>query len=158
MSDGLDVIIVDDDPAAAESLATIIGRFYSWGDVYLFTDDDEATLYCMSRDTGIAVFVVDVFLRDKSGFLFLDNIAGKYPAAHEDCIMVTGNSNDDIVDMCVAAGIHHLLEKPIRPYALQLAVRSIASKYLWFADKLLNNKDFYEDYNRMTGPLAATKR
>lgn len=149
MSEGLDVIIVDDDPAACESLADIIGRFYVWGNVYVFTDDEEARIYCLNRNTGIALFVVDVFLKDKSGFMFLDAIAWKYEALYEDTIMVTGHSNDDVVDMCVAAGIHHLLEKPIRANALQLAVRSVASKYLRFADRLLNNKTFHHEYHKI---------
>lgn len=145
MSDGLDVIIVDDDPASSESLGDIIGRFYTWGNVYVFVDDEEATLYCLSRNTGIAIFVVDVFLKDRSGFLFLDGISSKYASAYQDSIIVTGNSNVDVVNMCVAAGINHLLEKPIRPYALQLAVRAIASKYLRVAGQLLNNPDFHLD-------------
>ncbi len=157
MSDGLDVIIVDDDPAASESLANIIGRFYSWGNVYVFTDDEEARIYCLNRDTSIALFVVDVFLADKSGFMFLDSIAGKYEAVYEDAIMVTGHCNDDIVDMCVASGINHLLEKPIRPNALQLAVRSIASKYLRFADRLLNNQVFHRDYHKIVDAVGGRK-
>ncbi len=142
MSEGLDVIIVDDDSAACESIADIINRFYTWGDVFVFSDDEEAVLYCMNRETSIAIFIVDVFLKDKSGFLFLDAISKKYASAYDDTIIITGNSNDDVVDMCVAAGINHLLEKPIRPYVLQLAVRSLTSKYMKFADRLLNNRTF----------------
>jgi response regulator of citrate/malate metabolism len=94
---------------------------------------------------------VDVFLADKSGFLFLDTIAKKYKTVHDDTIMITGNSNDDVVDMCVAAGINHLLEKPIRPYVLQLAVRAIASKYTNFANRLLNSKDFLNECKNVIG-------
>ncbi|MFZ5568774.1 MAG: response regulator [Thermodesulfobacteriota bacterium] len=158
MSEGLDVIIVDDDEAACESLAEIIGRFYSWGNVYVFTDDEEAGVYCLNRNTGIAIFVVDVFLKDKSGFMFLDSIAGKYEALYEDTIIVTGHSNDDIVDMCVAAGIHHLLEKPIRAHALQLAVRSIAFKYLRFADRLLNSHAFHDHYYKLLDATRSWKQ
>ena len=42
MSNGLDVIIVDDDPMVCEILAEIVKRFYTWGDVLVFTDVDEA--------------------------------------------------------------------------------------------------------------------
>ncbi|MBW1899414.1 MAG: response regulator [Deltaproteobacteria bacterium] len=151
MSNGLDVIIIDDDSAACESIADIVNRFYSWGDVFVFTDDEEAALYCMNRKSSIAIFIVDVFLADKSGFLFLDTISGKYKTIHDDTIMITGNSNDDVVDMCVAAEINHLLEKPIRPYALQLAVRAIASKYMKFANRLLKNKDFLDECKNVIG-------
>ena len=41
--------------------------------------------------------------------------------------------------MCVASDITYLLEKPIRAYALQLAVRAIVTKYLKFAKRLLDD-------------------
>jgi response regulator of citrate/malate metabolism len=152
MSNGLDIIIVDDDPAVCESMADIVTKFYSWGEVFVFSNDDEAAVYCMSRSSGIAIFIVDVFLKDKSGFLFLDTISKKYQSAYEDTIMITGYCNDDVVDMCVAAGINHLLEKPIRSYALQLAVRSIASKYRTFANRLINDKTFLDECTRLVEP------
>jgi hypothetical protein len=44
--------------------------------------------------------------------------------------------------MCVASDVNHLLEKPIKPYALQLAVRAIAEKYLKFAKRLFKDPEF----------------
>ena len=40
MDDGLDVIIVDDDPAICEVASEIIKHFYVWGDVLAFTHAD----------------------------------------------------------------------------------------------------------------------
>ena len=77
-------------------------------------------------------------------FYFLDTIEEKFPTAHEDAIIITGNASDDIVNMCVASNVYYLLEKPIRSYALQLAVRSIVSKYLKFSKKLLQDPIFAE--------------
>lgn len=151
MSSGLDVIIVDDDPTSCELIADIINQFYTWGDVFVFTDDEEAALYCMNRRSSIAIFIVDVFLADKSGFLFLDTLAKKYKTIYEDTIIITGNASDNIVDMCVAAGIHHFLEKPMRPYVLQLAVRAIASKYMQFANRLLRNQEFLDECKNVIG-------
>ncbi len=144
MPEGLDVIIVDDDPDVCEVLTDIVRRFYTWGEVIAFTHVDTAIEHCLGRETGIAIFIVDIFLNGKSGFLFLDLINEKFPTAHEDTILITGNANDDVVNMCVASEVNHLLEKPIRPYALQLAVRSITSKYLKFAKKLLKDPNFAE--------------
>ncbi len=149
MSDGLDVIIIDDDPEMCEIIAQIINRFYTWGNVFVFSDVNEATLYCLNRETSIAVFIVDVFLRGKSGFIFLDDIAQKFKSVYDDTIMITGNASDDIVDMCVASNINHLLEKPIRSYVLQLAVRAIVSKYTRFAGKLLSNPGFRQEFSGM---------
>ena len=149
MSDGLDVIIVDDDPDACQVLSDIIERFYTWGDVHKFNDVTKAISYCKNRDTFVAIFVVDVFLDGKSGFYFLDSIEEKYPSAHEDAIIITGNASDDVVDMCVASDVNYLLEKPIKPYALQLAVRSIVAKYLKFAKKLMQDPDFAESVARV---------
>jgi response regulator of citrate/malate metabolism len=144
MSDGLDVIIVDDDSNVCEILKEIVNRFYTWGRIISFTDADEATSYCLSREVGVAIFVVDVFLGGKSGFYFLDAIEERFPEVHNDTIIITGHASDDIVNMCVASGVNHLLEKPVRPYALQLAVRAIVSKYLQFAKKVLQDPDFIE--------------
>ena len=99
----------------------------------------------MNRTVSVAIFVVDIFLGGKSGFFFLDAISEKFPSAHEDTIIVTGNASDDVVNMCVASEVNHLLEKPIRPYALQLAIRSITSKYLKFAKKLMRDPIFAQN-------------
>jgi CheY-like chemotaxis protein len=96
----------------------------------------------LERDVGVAIFIVDVFLGGVSGFFFLDSIEEKFPTAHADAIIITGNASDDIVNMCIASDVNHLLEKPIKPYALQLAVRAIAEKYLNFAKKLFQDPDF----------------
>jgi DNA-binding NtrC family response regulator len=142
MSEGLDIIIVDDDPSVCDLIATIVKRFYTWGEVLAFTNSDEAMKYCMQRDIGVAIFIVDVFLGGVSGFYFLDAIEEKFPTAHADAIIITGNASDDVVNMCIASDVNHMLEKPIKPYALQLAVRAIAEKYLKFAKKLFQDPDF----------------
>ena len=142
MSEGLDVIVVDDDPDVCELVSATIKRFYTWGNVLSFIDSEEATAYCLGRDIGVAIFVVDVFLGGASGFFFLDAIEKKFPTAHADAIIITGNASDDIVNMCVASDVNHLLEKPVKPYALQLAVRAIAEKYLKFAKRLFKDPEF----------------
>jgi DNA-binding NarL/FixJ family response regulator len=142
MADGLDVIIVDDDPNVCELIATIVKRFYTWGDIIPFSNSEEAVKFCLERDVGVAIFIVDVFLGGVSGFYFLDAIEEKFPTAHSDAIIITGNASDDIVNMCIASDVNHLLEKPVKPYALQLAVRAIAEKYLKFAKKLFQDPDF----------------
>ena len=38
MAQGLDVIIVDDDPSMCQTLEDIITKFYAWGEVLSFTD------------------------------------------------------------------------------------------------------------------------
>ena len=142
MPEGLDVIIVDDDPGVCDLVSTTIERFYTWGRVLSFTDSEEAMTYCLGRDIGVAIFVVDVFLGGASGFFFLDAIEKKFPTAHADAIIITGNASDDIVNMCVASDVNHLLEKPVKPYALQLAVRAIAEKYLKFAKRIFTDPEF----------------
>jgi CheY-like chemotaxis protein len=136
---GLDVIVIDDDPGIGQVLKELIESFYSWGEVVAFAKAGKALNYCMQREVGVAIFVVDVFLRDMSGFLFLDSIEKKFPSAHEDAIVISGNASDDVVNMCLASNVGYLLEKPVKPYALQLAVRAITNKYLNFAKRLLRD-------------------
>ena len=139
MSDNLDVIIVDDDQDVCDIISDNIERFYTWGDVLAFTSADEAISYCRNMKAGVAVFVLDVFMDNETGFGFLDKIADKFPMAYEDTIIITGNASDDVVNMCIASDINFLIEKPIRPYTLQLAVRAILAKYIRFAKKLLKD-------------------
>lgn len=142
MPEGLDIIVMDDDPEVCEGLSEVIKLFYTWGEVRPFTDVDEATEYCKNHPTGLAVFVVDVFLGGQSGFFFLDSISEMFPMAYEDAIIITGAASEDVVNMCLASGVNHLLEKPIREYALEFAIRAIVTKYIKFARKLLEDPEF----------------
>ena len=148
MSDYLNIIIVDDDPDVCSVLEKVVKNFYTWGDVLTFTNADEAILYCMNCDIGVGIFIIDVFLSGQTGFTFLDAVEKRFPAAHEDAIIITGNASDDIVNMCIASDVNYLLEKPIRPFALQLAVRSIVNKYLKFAKRLLDDPVFAESVSK----------
>ena len=142
MSDGLDVIIIDDDKGICDIIKELVESFYSWGEVIAFSNADEALDYCLQRDVGVAIFIIDVFLGGLSGFYFLDAIENKFPTAHEDSIIISGNASDDVVNICLASRVNYLLEKPIKPYALQLAVRAITGKYLDFAKKLLQDSSY----------------
>jgi DNA-binding NtrC family response regulator len=145
MAENLDVVIVDDDPAVCSVVSEIMRTFYTWGDVRTFINADKAIAFCRTMDTGVAIFVLDVYIGKDDCFGFLDAIADKFPMAFYDTIVITGNASDDIVDMCVASDITHLIEKPIKPYALQLAVRSIVARYLRFAKKLLADPEFAQN-------------
>ncbi len=142
MPEGLDVIVVDDDVDVCSIITEIVQDFYTWGKVVSFSDADKAISYCLKRDIGVGIFIVDVFLGGASGFYFLDAIENKFPTAHSDAIVITGNASNDIVNMCVASDVNHLLEKPVKPYALQLAVRAIAEKYLKFAKRLFKDPNY----------------
>ncbi|MDH4010696.1 MAG: response regulator [Desulfobacterales bacterium] len=149
MSDGLDVIIIDDDKGICEIIKELVESFYSWGDVISFSNADEAIDYCLQRDVGVAIFIIDVFLGGLSGFYFLDAIEKKFPTAHEDSIIISGNASDDVVNMCLASRVNYLLEKPIKPYALQLAVKAITEKYLDFAKKLLQDPTYADSIAKL---------
>ena len=149
MSEGLDVIVIDDDPGICEIIAELIESFYTWGKVFYFSNPDDAISFCLNRDIGVGIFVVDVFLGGQSGFYFLDAIEQKYPIVHEDTIIISGNASDDVVNMCLASNVSYLLEKPLKPYALQLAVRAITAKYLDFSKKLFQDQAFAENVARL---------
>jgi DNA-binding NarL/FixJ family response regulator len=148
MADGLDVIIVDDEPSVCEAILEIVKSFYNWGQIYAFTDFDEASAFCLNRETGVAIFILDVFMGENTGFSFLDAVSDKFPMAHEDAIIMTGYASDKVVNMCIASDINHLLEKPVRPYALQLAVRAVVSKYIKFAKRIMGDPGFAENVTR----------
>ncbi len=139
MPEGLPLIIVDDEALMCKVIAGFVKPFYVWGDVHVFSDPEEAVSFCLSRETGVAVFILDVFLGSRTGFGFLEAIRPKFPLAPQDTIIMTGNANDEVVNICIASDITYLLEKPIKQYALQLAVRAIVSKYVKFARILMQD-------------------
>ncbi|SEM45644.1 Response regulator receiver domain-containing protein [Syntrophus gentianae] len=139
MSESIDVIIVDDEPVVCSVIAETIETFYTWGDVFSFTDVDAAIAHCRQKKAGVAIFILDVFLGQETAFSFLDAIADKFPMAYEDTIIITGNASSNIVDMCIASDISYLIEKPLRTFTLQLAVRAIVAKYIRFAKRLLED-------------------
>jgi DNA-binding NtrC family response regulator len=149
MADGLDVVVLDDDPGISQVLKELIESFYSWGKVVAFSDAEKALQWCSKREVGLGIFVVDVFLKGMSGFFFLESIEPKFPSAHQDAIVITGKASDDVVDMCLASNVTYLLEKPVRPYALQLAVRAVTAKYLDFAKKLLRDPALANSISRL---------
>ncbi len=142
MSNMLDIIIVDDEPTACKIVTKMVKKFYVWGDIFSFINVDEAIEYCLNREICVAIFIVDVLLREKSGFDFLDAIEKKFPSAHDDTIIITAHASDDVVNMCLASEVNFVLEKPLRQHALQFAVRAITTKYLKFAKKLLQDPVF----------------
>jgi DNA-binding NtrC family response regulator len=149
MSQGLDVVVLDDDPGISQVLKELIETFYTWGTVAAFSRAEKAIEWCQRREVGLGIFVVDVFLKGMNGFTFLDSIEPKFPSAHEDAIMISGKASEDVVDMCLASNVTYLLEKPVKPYALQLSVRAITAKYLNFAKKLLRNPFFAKNIARL---------
>ena len=149
MTGGLPVIIVDDDPAVCEVTAELVKSFYTRGKVFPFTDPDEALRFCLDRQTGVAIFILDVFLGEKTCFSFLKSVQPAFPFAPQDTIIMTGNANDEVVDMCIASDITYLLEKPVRPYALKLAVRAIVAKYVKFAKKILLDPTLADQVTRI---------
>jgi response regulator of citrate/malate metabolism len=149
MPEGLDVVILDDDPGISQVLKELIETFYTWGKVFDFSNAEKAMAWCFKREVGLSIFVVDVFLKGMSGFFFLDSIEPKFPSAHEDAIIISGRASEDVVDMCLASNVTYLLEKPVKPYALQLAVRSITTKYLNFAKKLLRDPSLAKSISRL---------
>ncbi len=149
MSNGLDVIIVDDDRDVCETVSELVKRFYVWGEVISFSNIEEGRSYCLERKSGIAIFILDVFLGQGTGFTFLESIVERFPSAYEDTIIITGNASDDVVNMCVASDVYYLLEKPIRSYALQFAIRAIVTKYIRFAKRILTDPSYAQNVDRL---------
>jgi len=149
MSNNLDMIVLDDDPQNCAVTTELLEDFYVWGKIHPFTDYRKALSFCKRRKSGIAIFVLDVYLGKETAFDFLDAIADRYAWAAEDTIIITGKANDDIVNVCLSSHITCLLEKPIKAYALKFAVRAIVDKYLIFARRILDNAHFAKSVAEM---------
>ena len=138
----IDAIILDDEQQVCDMLEKLFQGFYSWGEVHAFTDYDEAVKYCKQKHGNLAVFVLDVFLENHTAFDFLEEIKDQYPMAADDSIIITGRADHEVAEKCMQARVTHLLEKPVRTYAIQFAVMSIIGKYQRFAPRLLNDPEF----------------
>jgi response regulator of citrate/malate metabolism len=149
MPDGLDLIILDDNVQVAQLMGRMAQKFYTWGEIHVFTDPLEARTFCFNHGGSLAIFVVDVFLGETTAFDFLESVHVHFPMAMEDSIVVTGQASEDVVNMCLAADVTHLLEKPIKLFSFQLAVMSIANKYVRFAARLMREPQLMEKVQRL---------
>ena len=138
----VDAIILDDDPQVCQALESLFNEFHVWGQVHAFSDYDEAVEFCNQRKSNLAIFILDVYLNGPTAFDFLEEVQDRYPMAADDAIIITGKADQEVVDRCMQARVNHLLEKPVRAYAFQFAVRAITSKYERFAPRLLNDPEF----------------
>jgi len=139
MFNNIDVIVLDDDPQFCQLIAEILKTFYVWGDINSFTDYQEAVEFCRKKNSGVAIFILDVYLNGKTAFDFLKEISNQYAWAPEDTIIITGKADDEIVNMCIPLNITYLLEKPMKAYTLKLAVRAIVGKYTLFAKRIIGD-------------------
>lgn len=149
MADGLDLIILDDDPQVAQLLGRMARGFYTWGNVHVFNDPLEARTFCFNHESSLAIFVLDVFLDDTTAFDFLESISIHFPMAMSDAIIITGAASEDVVNMCLAADVTHLLEKPVNLYSFQLAVLAVANKYVRFAARLMKEPALMASVQRL---------
>lgn len=150
MATGLDIIVVDDDPQVCEVLARMIAKFHPSGQVHAFSDFLEARTFCFNRGSSVAIFVLDAYLGERTAFDLIEALGVHYPMAAADTVIVTGRASQEMVRRCLDLGVSHLLEKPVRQYALQLAIQSIAAKYLRFAPQLLSDSSFARQVGELT--------
>ena len=53
MSDGLDVIVVDDDKGICDIIKELVESFYSWGEVISFSSADRRALASATTSTSL---------------------------------------------------------------------------------------------------------
>lgn len=113
----LDVVVIDDDPAVCDSLATIFQiegfqvRTYAGGDEFL----------TVARKIRPDCILLDVHMPVRSGLDVLEMIGGShYPAP---VIMISGQSDIPMAVAAVKAGAHDFVEKPFEADAVIDRVR-----------------------------------
>ncbi|MGD8562216.1 MAG: response regulator [Desulfarculaceae bacterium] len=147
--EGLDVVILDDDEQVCQMLKAMVESFYTEGEIHAFTDFLQARTFCFDRDRSLAIFVLDVFLGEHSGFDFLEAVSLHYPMAAQDTVIITGSASEEVVEKCMDSGVNYLLEKPVKRYAFQFALRAIASKYLAMAQILKGQSHLADDLHHL---------
>jgi two-component system, LuxR family, response regulator FixJ len=119
----LDVVVVDDDPAVRDSLATIFEiegfkvRTYGSADEFL----------TIGRRTKPDCLLLDVHMPMRSGLDVLEAIGGAtYPAP---VIMISGQADIPMAVAAIKAGAHDFVEKPFDAEAVTSMVREAVRVY-----------------------------
>ena len=123
MEKKLSILLVDDEAIVGNRLKPALTKIGY--DVEAFEDPKDAMLRLDEKEFDIVI--TDIMMSEVNGIQLLEFVQSKNERTK--VIMITGYASEDVVNRCVASDVHHLLEKPIEPYALQLALRAIVAKY-----------------------------
>jgi DNA-binding response OmpR family regulator len=118
---GRKILIIDDDPAAAESLAAVLERM---GYQASWTTHGRTGL-TFARAEHPDVIILDLCLPDMDGLTLCEQLADGQGTCDIPIVVVSGWDRDDIVRRVRAAGGSFFLRKPYDPKALLILVEYV---------------------------------
>jgi two-component system, chemotaxis family, CheB/CheR fusion protein len=114
------VLVVDDDPDTAESLAMVLEA--SGHEVRTACDGPRALE--MSRDFHPDVVVLDIGLPDMDGYEIARRLRLQHGSESMTLLALTGYGRDEDRRLSVAAGFDNYLVKPVNLEVLEALIRS----------------------------------
>jgi response regulator RpfG family c-di-GMP phosphodiesterase len=133
------LLVIDGQEQNCELLEQMLKSFCNLANIKTFMDPDKAKAYCLNHQEKIFIIIVNVYLGGSTAFSFINELLPTIPTVNQDTIILTGADTPDILQSCREWGVHHVLVKPFEIHQLELAVRSIVSKYTAFAPMILRD-------------------
>ena len=129
MHDGLDVIIVDDDPGVCQVISEIIKSFYVWGDVFTFTDVDDASDGTEAleklREKRYGLVISDWNMEPMTGYELLKEVRADEELNRTPFIMITAESNTENVIAAKKAGVSNYIVEPSNAGTLKAKIAAV---------------------------------
>lgn len=121
----LSILVVEDEPVLAKNIKTYLSR----GASDVRTAGDAAQALGILESFAPDALVLDYGLPDIDGLRLYAEITRRQ-ARNIDCLMITGNPNEQLAQDARALGIHHILGKPFRFSELQRVLEALQTASL----------------------------
>ena len=118
------ILVVDDEPDIRRIVSFLLKN---WGFEVMTAENGIEGLNIIENEKPDLV-LLDVSMPKMNGFQTLEQIRNKPEFKNLPIIMLTANSDTDIIDTAVSYGIHDYITKPFEPYELQERIDTVMSK------------------------------
>lgn len=116
---GKKILIVDDDPLVLESTAHIL---MSWGCTVSAADSMEAVNKLLDKDSDWDLLITDYQLENSITGLNIMQAVAQQLNRKIPCLLITGNTSQEISRLASTSGDHVVLYKPVKPAKLRSLV------------------------------------
>lgn len=113
------ILIVDDDRAILELLSI---QFKASGHNPVSTIYPEYLFEILKGDTDIELIILDYYMPGINVPEVLQQLKSHPDYQHIPVIILTGESEEEVMQLCIQAGASEVINKPVREYILQEAV------------------------------------
>jgi two-component system cell cycle sensor histidine kinase/response regulator CckA len=150
MQDKPNVLIVDDDPGMCRSLKALLGNN---GCILETINSGEEALKRLNS-TFFDLVLVDLYIREMSGFQIIDYINGQSPDTF--VIVITGNSSESTAIEAIRKGAYDYIKKPFEPEKMINTVGNVLQQRKLIKERNQALETLRESEQRMKAILRAS--